>query len=90
MTVAENLLLAAGKIPALIDWKTQRAALENFLQTTPFQLDLDAALQQQQLSATPKSEQKDVYIKPLTKQVSHYRPVSTYDVHSHMGRRLLV
>ena len=34
-----------------------------------FQLDLDAALQQQQLQATPKSEQKEVYIKPLTKQV---------------------
>lgn len=42
MTVAENLLLAAGKVPALIHWKTQRAALQAFLETTPFQLDLDA------------------------------------------------
>ncbi|MFT4266772.1 MAG: ATP-binding cassette domain-containing protein, partial [Xenophilus sp.] len=42
MTVAENLLLAGGKTPALIDWKAQRAALKQFLSTTPFTLDLDA------------------------------------------------
>lgn len=41
MTVAENLLLAGGKAPALIDWKRQRVALQRFLQSTPFQLDLD-------------------------------------------------
>ncbi|WP_372657381.1 ABC transporter ATP-binding protein [Hydrogenophaga sp.] len=42
MTVAENLLLAGGKTPALIDWTRQRAELQAFLDTTPFQLDLDA------------------------------------------------
>jgi general nucleoside transport system ATP-binding protein len=42
MTVAENLLLAAGTIPTVIDWKTQRTQLQTFLNNTPFQLDLDA------------------------------------------------
>ena len=31
MTVAENLLLAGGKTPAVIDWKAKRAELEAFL-----------------------------------------------------------
>ena len=31
MTVAENLLLAGGKAPAIIDWTAQRAALKAFL-----------------------------------------------------------
>ena len=42
MTVAENLLLARGRLPALIDWKAVRAELESFMQTTPFRLALDA------------------------------------------------
>mgnify|MGYP002661597784 CR=1 FL=1 len=42
MTVAENLLLAGGDTPAIIDWKAKRAELEAFLATTPFRLDLDA------------------------------------------------
>ncbi len=42
MSVAENLLLAGGRTPALIDWKKERAALGEFLKTTPFRLDLDA------------------------------------------------
>ena len=42
MSVAENLLLAGGRTPALIDWKKERAALRAFLETTPFRLDLDA------------------------------------------------
>jgi len=42
MTVAENLLLAGGRTPAVIDWARERRALEAFLQTTPFRLDLDA------------------------------------------------
>ena len=65
MTVAENLLLAAGKIPALIHWKTQRAALQAFLQTTPFQLDLDA--RPADLSAGEKQKLellKQLYLQP--------------------------
>lgn len=42
MTVAENLVLARGELPAVIDWKAQRRELEAFMQTTPFRLDLDA------------------------------------------------
>src|SRR6476620_354487 len=42
MTVAENLLLAGGNAPAVIDWKSKRAELDRFLSTTPFRLDLDA------------------------------------------------
>jgi ABC-type uncharacterized transport system ATPase subunit len=42
MTVAENLLMAGGRTPAVIDWKSTRAQLEQFLSSTPFRLDLDA------------------------------------------------
>ena len=42
MTVAENLLLARGHLPAVIDWPAVRAELEAFMATTPFRLDLDA------------------------------------------------
>jgi general nucleoside transport system ATP-binding protein len=42
MTVAENLLLARGRLPAVIDWRRARAELQSFLDTAPFRLDLDA------------------------------------------------
>ncbi len=42
MTVAENLLLARGHLPAVIDWKAVRRELDAFMQTTPFKLPLDA------------------------------------------------
>ena len=42
MSVAENLLLAGGRTSAVIDWRQERAALAEFLKTTPFTLDLDA------------------------------------------------
>jgi simple sugar transport system ATP-binding protein len=65
MTVAENLLLARGKLPAIIDWKAVRAELQAFLQTTPFKLDLDAT--PQDLSAGEKQKLeilKQLYLKP--------------------------
>ena len=65
MTVAENLLLAAGKVPAVIQWKKQRAALQDFLETTPFQLDLDA--RPADLSAGEKQKLellKQLYLQP--------------------------
>jgi len=65
MTVAENLLLARGRLPAIIDWKAVRAELAAFLQTTPFQLDLDAT--PQDLSAGEKQKLeilKQLYLKP--------------------------
>ncbi len=65
MTVAENLLLARGKLPALINWKKTRAELEAFLDTTPFRLDLDAT--PLDLSAGQKQKLeilKQLYLKP--------------------------
>ena len=65
MTVAENLLLARGRLPAVIDWKKVRAELAAFLQSTPFKLDLDAT--PQDLSAGEKQKLeilKQLYLKP--------------------------
>ena len=65
MTVAENLLLAGGKMPAVIDWKRQRADLAQFLKTTPFQLDLDARPQELAAGEKQKLELlKQLYLKP--------------------------
>jgi general nucleoside transport system ATP-binding protein len=41
MTVAENLVLARGDIPNIIDWAAKKTELLTFLATMPFQLDLD-------------------------------------------------
>ncbi|HEX7867832.1 MAG TPA: ABC transporter ATP-binding protein [Variovorax sp.] len=65
MTVAENLLLAGGKTPALIDWKSKRAELKEFLATTPFSLDLD--VRPSELAAGEKQKLellKQLYLKP--------------------------
>ncbi|MFL6661339.1 MAG: ABC transporter ATP-binding protein, partial [Rhizobacter sp.] len=65
MTVAENLLLARGHLPAVIDWTSVRAELEAFVATTPFALDLDAT--PQQLSAGQKQKLeilKQLLLKP--------------------------
>ncbi len=65
MTVAENLLLARGRLPAVIPWKQVRAELKAFLRTTPFRLDLDAT--PQDLSAGEKQKLeilKQLYLKP--------------------------
>lgn len=42
MTVAENLLLARGQLPARINWQQARAELEAFMQQAPFALPLEA------------------------------------------------
>ena len=65
MTVAENLLLAGGRTPAVIDWKRKRAELEEFLATTPFRLNLD--LRPSELAAGEKQKLellKQLYLKP--------------------------
>jgi ABC-type uncharacterized transport system ATPase subunit len=65
MTVAENLLLAGGRTPAVIDWKRQRTELERFLATTPFRLDLDARPQSLAAGEKQKLELlKQLYLKP--------------------------
>ena len=65
MSVAENLLLAGGRTPAVIDWTKERRALADFLKTTPFALDLDAT--PASLSAGEKQKLellKQLYLKP--------------------------
>jgi simple sugar transport system ATP-binding protein len=42
MTVAENLLMARPSLPAVIPWARERQALEAFVATMPFRVDLDA------------------------------------------------
>ena len=65
MTVAENLLLAGGKTPALIDWKARRADLKAFLATTPFSLDLDVTPSSLAAGEKQKLELlKQLYLRP--------------------------
>jgi len=65
MTVAENLLLAGGRAPAVIGWKAQRAQLEAFLQSTPFRLPLDARPQDMAAGEKQKLELlKQLYLQP--------------------------
>ena len=42
MTVAENLLLAGGEIPAFVNWRREKESLRAFISSTPFKLDIDA------------------------------------------------
>lgn len=65
MTVAENLLLASGQVPAMIDWRRQREQLQAFLASTPFTLDLDARPGQLAAGEKQKLELlKQLYLKP--------------------------
>ncbi len=65
MTVAENLLLAAGRIPPVIDWTATRARLKDFLVTTPFSLNLDACPGELAAGEKQKLELlKQLYLKP--------------------------
>ena len=65
MTVAENLLLARGRLPAIVPWKRVRTELQAFMATAPFRLDLDAT--PQQLSAGEKQKLeilKQLFLRP--------------------------
>jgi simple sugar transport system ATP-binding protein len=65
MTVAENLLMARGRVPAVIPWKQVRRELEAFMAGAPFQLDLDAT--PLQLSAGEKQKLeilKQLFLRP--------------------------
>lgn len=65
MTVAENLLLAANRVPHWIDWRAKRAELTAFLATTPFTLDLDACPSELAAGEKQKLELlKQLYLKP--------------------------
>jgi simple sugar transport system ATP-binding protein len=65
MTVAENLLIAKGALPTVIDWKRVRAELSEFMASAPFSLELDAT--PAELSAGQKQKLeilKQLYLKP--------------------------
>ncbi len=64
MTVAENLVLARPDLPAVIDWNTERAKLEDFLKGAPFQVDLSSRVAE--LSAGQKQKVeilKELYLR---------------------------
>ncbi len=61
MTVAENMGLAKGDLPGVIDWRKQRATMQAFIDSTPFRLNLDARISD--LSAGEK--QKTEIVKQL-------------------------
>ncbi len=42
MTVAENLVMARADVTAVIDWRAERIALDEFMARMPFQVKLDA------------------------------------------------
>jgi simple sugar transport system ATP-binding protein len=42
MTVAENLVMSRADVPAVIDWRKERRALDAFLAAMPFKVPLDA------------------------------------------------
>jgi ABC-type uncharacterized transport system ATPase subunit len=42
MTVAENLVMARDRVPAVVRWRRERERLAAFMATVPFQLPLDA------------------------------------------------
>jgi simple sugar transport system ATP-binding protein len=65
MTVAENLLIAKGALPAVVDWKRVRAELDAFMATAPFRLDLDATPRELAAGEKQKLEiLKQLYLKP--------------------------
>ncbi len=41
MTVAENLVVARGTLPAFLNWREERARLADFMTTLPFKIPLD-------------------------------------------------
>jgi general nucleoside transport system ATP-binding protein len=89
MTVAENLLLAGGKTPALIDWKAKRDELKVFLASTPFRLDLDARPAELAAGEKQKLELlKQLYLKPrlliLDEPTSVLTPQEADDVLGHV------
>lgn len=65
MTVAENLLIARGALPAVVPWRRVREELRAFMAEAPFALDLDA--RPSQLSAGEKQKLeilKQLYLQP--------------------------
>lgn len=89
MTVAENLLLAGGAMPAVVNWRARRAELQAFLATTPFRLDLDARPSELAAGEKQKLELlKQLYLQPrlliLDEPTSVLTPQEADDVLGHV------
>ena len=56
MTVAENLVMSRLVVPAVIDWRKERAALEAFLARMPFKVPLGARIDELSAGERQKTE----------------------------------
>ena len=56
MTVAENLVMSRLVVPAVIDWRKERAALEAFLDRMPFKVPLTARVDELAAGERQKTE----------------------------------
>jgi simple sugar transport system ATP-binding protein len=56
MTVAENLVMARADVPRVIDWRTERKALERFIGSMPFGVPLQARIDQLSAGERQKCE----------------------------------
>ena len=64
LTAAENLVLSRSHVPAVIDWRKERKALEAFLETMPFRIPLDRPVSQLAAGQKQKLEiLKQIYLK---------------------------
>src|SRR5215468_5481661 len=64
MTVAENLVLARDDVPAVVDWRKEKKALEAFLARMPFKVPLNARVSDISAGERQKCEiLKQLYLK---------------------------
>src|SRR6201747_1494405 len=64
MTVAENLVLARGNVPAVVDWAKEKKELEAFLAQMPFKVPLNAKVSDISAGERQKCEiLKQLYLK---------------------------
>lgn len=64
MTVLENLVMARAAVPAVINWKRERATLAAFIESVPFNVPLDAPVQTLAAGEKQKAEiLKQLYLK---------------------------
>ena len=64
LTAAENLVLSRSHVPAVIDWRREKKALEAFLDTMPFRVPLDRPISELAAGQKQKLEiLKQIYLK---------------------------
>ncbi|BDA84190.1 ABC transporter ATP-binding protein [Aureimonas sp. SA4125] len=56
MTVLENMVMARAEVPAVIDWKSERRALAEFLTTMPLKVPLDTPVEALSAGERQKTE----------------------------------